>query len=75
MLVLTRKVGERLVIGDNIVVTINQIKGSRVTVGIDAPSTIRILRGEIKNVIPHSPDEPPTNSNGLDRPNATALAG
>lgn len=47
MLVLSRKVGERLVIGDNITVVINRIAGNRVTIGIEAPNDIRIVRGEL----------------------------
>lgn len=47
MLVLSRKEGERLVIGDNIVVTINRISGNRVTLGIEAPRDVRIVRGEL----------------------------
>lgn len=48
MLVLTRKEGEKLVIGDNIVVTINRIAGNRVAIGIDAPREVSIVRGELK---------------------------
>jgi carbon storage regulator CsrA len=48
MLVLSRKEGERLLIGDNIVVTINRISGNRVTLGIEAPRTVRIVRGELE---------------------------
>lgn len=47
MLVLTRKVGEALTIGDEIAVTVIEIKGSHVRLGIDAPQGIRIRRTEI----------------------------
>jgi carbon storage regulator CsrA len=47
MLVLTRKLGEKVVIGNNITVTILAVDGGRVRVGIDAPDDIRILRGEL----------------------------
>ena len=47
MLVLSRKVGERLVIGQNIELTINRISGNRVAIGIVAPNDIEILRGEL----------------------------
>ena len=48
MLVLSRKEGEQLMIGDNIVLTINRISGNRVAIGIDAPREIRVVRGELK---------------------------
>lgn len=48
MLVLSRKVGERLVIGGNITVVVNRVAGNRVTLGIEAPDTVRIVRGELE---------------------------
>jgi carbon storage regulator len=50
MLVLSRKVGERIMVGDNIAVVINRIAGNRVTIGIEAPENVAILRGELENV-------------------------
>ena len=47
MLVLTRKVNESIVIGNNIVVTINQISPRRVKLGIEAPGAIPVARSEI----------------------------
>ena len=47
MLALTRKPGERIVIGDNIVVTVVEIKGDHIRLAIDAPREIKIYRGEI----------------------------
>lgn len=47
MLVLSRKEGEQLLIGDNIVLTINHLSGNRVAIGIEAPRDIRIVRGEL----------------------------
>jgi len=51
MLVLSRKVGEKLVIGNNITIVVNRVAGNRVTIGIDAPDDVRIIRGELKPVI------------------------
>ncbi|HBE64318.1 MAG TPA: carbon storage regulator [Rhodopirellula baltica] len=47
MLVLSRKEGEKLVIGDNIVITVNRIAGNRVAIGIEAPREVSIVRGEL----------------------------
>jgi carbon storage regulator len=47
MLVLTRKVGESLIIDDAIRVTVTQISGGNVRIGIEAPSNVRIVREEI----------------------------
>ena len=46
MLVLSRKVGERVVIGDQIVVTVLEVKGRQVRLGFEAPPEIQIWRGE-----------------------------
>jgi carbon storage regulator len=51
MLVLSRKVGEKLVIGNNITIVVNRVAGNRVTIGIDAPDDVRIIRGELKPMI------------------------
>ena len=48
MLVLSRKVGEKLVIGDQITVVVNRVSGNRVSLGIDAPPHVRIVRGELR---------------------------
>lgn len=47
MLVLTRKVGERIVIDNNIILEVLEILGNRVRVGIEAPRGISILRQEL----------------------------
>lgn len=47
MLVLTRKLGESIVIGEDIVVRVSAVQGSRVKLAIEAPRSRRILRGEI----------------------------
>jgi len=47
MLILTRKLGERITIGDDIVITLLEIKGAQVKLGIEAPKNISIHRQEI----------------------------
>lgn len=47
MLVLSRKTGERLVLGNDIVVTVVEVKGNRVRLGIQAPKHINVVRGEL----------------------------
>lgn len=47
MLVLTRKQGEQIRIGDNVVITVVRTKGKAVRLGIQAPSHVPVLRGEI----------------------------
>ena len=47
MLVLSRKNGERIHIGDNIFIEVRRVAGSRVTLAVNAPRDLRVLRGEL----------------------------
>lgn len=47
MLVLTRKVGEGIIIGDGIKITVVEIKGGGVRIGIEAPESVKIHRQEV----------------------------
>jgi carbon storage regulator len=47
MLVLSRKASEKILIGNDVVVTITKIKGNRVWIGLEAPASIRIRRDEV----------------------------
>lgn len=47
MLILTRKAGEAVIIGDHVSVTILGVKGNQVRVGIDAPKDVTVHREEI----------------------------
>ncbi|AMM19719.1 carbon storage regulator CsrA [Frondihabitans sp. PAMC 28766] len=51
MLVLTRKVGERILIGDDIVLTILDSRGDGIRVGIDAPRGIKVQREEVVRAV------------------------
>ncbi len=54
MLVLSRKIGEKLIIGDNITVVVSRVAGNRVTLGIEAPNDVRVIRGELQVVVDDS---------------------
>ena len=47
MLVLSRKPGEKLLIGDQITITIVEVQGNRIRIGIEAPDDVRVLRSEL----------------------------
>ncbi len=47
MLILTRKLGESVVIGDNIKITVTDIRSSQIKLGIDAPKDVTVNREEV----------------------------
>ena len=47
MLILTRRVGETLIIGDNVSVTVLGVKGNQVRLGVNAPKEVSVHREEI----------------------------
>lgn len=47
MLVLTRRVNERIVIGDDITLTVLEVRGDQVRLGIDAPRDVKVFREEV----------------------------
>lgn len=55
MLVLTRKSMQHIQIGDDIVVTVVEVRGNKVRLGIDAPKEIPIRRSELQDVNPRLP--------------------
>jgi carbon storage regulator CsrA len=49
MLVLTRKLGEKVFIGDNVTLSVVEMRGGQVRLAFDAPLLVRILRGELSD--------------------------
>jgi carbon storage regulator len=47
MLLLSRKIGEKIMIGDNVEIVINEIKGKQVVIGVSAPREVAVDREEI----------------------------
>ncbi|HTU68083.1 MAG TPA: carbon storage regulator CsrA [Steroidobacteraceae bacterium] len=74
MLILTRRVGESVVIGEDVTVTVLGVKGNQVRIGINAPKTVAVHREEIFERIKsgrggegnaQSDDQPSTNRESL----------
>ena len=55
MLILTRRVGESLMVGDDITVTVLGVKGNQVRIGVNAPKDVAVHREEIYNRIQEDP--------------------
>ena len=51
MLILSRKINEKIMIGDNISVSVIEIRGDQVRIGVDAPRTIKVFRQEVFDAI------------------------
>jgi carbon storage regulator len=58
MLVLSRQIEERIIIGHDIIITILEIRGEKVRIGIDAPKELSVHREEVYNAIKNM-DRPP----------------
>lgn len=58
MLVLSRKVGERIVIGNNVVITVVAVRGQQIRLGIEAPPSVVVKREELIDLKPDCPTVP-----------------
>jgi len=60
VLILTRRVGEAVKIGDDVTITVLRIKGNQVRIGVDAPKSTAVRRDELdkRDTPPTSPAQP-----------------
>ncbi|HEJ2669796.1 TPA: carbon storage regulator CsrA [Pseudomonas aeruginosa] len=59
MLILTRRVGETLMVGDDVTVTVLGVKGKQVRIGVNAPKEVAVHREEIYQRIQKEKDQEP----------------
>lgn len=56
MLILSRKIGEALTVGDDVEIKIIEVSGDKVKIGISAPSDVKILRSELRQTMESNKD-------------------
>jgi carbon storage regulator len=71
MLRITRRAGERIVLGDNVIVEVIEVKGGTVRLGIDAPRSVAIYREEIWLEVKRENEEAARAAGGGSLPDAT----
>ena len=70
MLILTRRVGETLMIGNEVTVTVLGVKGNQVRIGVNAPKDVAVHREEIYERIKREEDNDPGSGSGPQTPMA-----
>ncbi len=73
MLILTRRVGETVMIGEEVTVTVLGVKGNQVRIGVNAPKTVAVHREEIFDRIKREQDGEPVSDIRDDRDNRAAV--
>jgi carbon storage regulator (csrA) len=73
MLVLSRNTNERICIGDDIVITVVEVRGDRVRVGIEAPKSVAVHRQEIFDMIVKEQENPTKSSSNATKNPCLAL--
>ena len=66
MLILSRKVDEKIKIGDNITITLIEVRGDQVKIGVEAPKNVKVFRQEVVNAIQTENREAAANSQTLE---------
>lgn len=66
MLILSRKVDEKIKIGDNITITLIEVRGDQVKIGVEAPKNVKVFRQEVFNAIQTENREAAANSQTLE---------
>lgn len=65
MLILTRKINEKIKIGDEITLSIIEIKGEQVKIGVEAPKEVKVFRQEVFNAIQNENRQAAISKNNL----------